>query len=545
MNRLKLKTRISLLVLSAVIGIVILTVFSTLSVQRELRGGREQVIESIVEANHNTLSYYHRLESEGTLSREEAQDRAVNTLLAGRYGGDDGRSEYTYAWTLEGVGVAHVNQDLIGRNMTEQLRDGQGRYTLKDIIAALDDQPQGAYVDTSFPRPGQTEPVPKLQYVKVFEPWNWFIGTGIYMDDLAAEVRSSLMRELGISVLILLAIGLIGVWLARGVLRQVGGEPEVAIELMNRAANGDLQVNVQNAPKGSMLASLGTMVTSLQKIVAEIRTESHQLNESASNINSAAADVARASNEQSEATASMAAAVEEMTVSISHISESAKQSEQDSHASADLAGQGVAKVSAANQQISRLAEVITDASSRVKALNERAGQISSIASSIKDIADQTNLLALNAAIEAARAGDQGRGFAVVASEVRTLAARTQTATTEIDEMISGIQADTKDVVLTIDAALPQVESGSQSTKEAAELLEQLRQGADEALERVREVANATREQSLASTAIAEKVEQVSMMVDETSQAMQSTSQNADDLNRISRELSELVSRFKV
>lgn len=77
------------------------------------------------------------------------------------------------------------------------------------------------------------------------------------------------------------------------------------------------------------------------------------------------------------------------------------------------------------------------------------------------------------------------------------------------------------------------------------MLEHLRQGADRAQERVREVDNAIREQSLTSTAIAEKVEQVSMMVDETSQAMQSTSDNANDLNRISQELNELVSRFKL
>ena len=545
MNSLKLKTRITLLVLSAVFGIVILTALSALSIQRDLQQGRQELIRSIIEANHSILSYYHAQERQGTLSREDAQQRAVDTLLAGRYGGHDGRSEYTYAFTMDGVGVAHLNSDLIGQEVIDAIQDGQGRYTIRNMVSALKTQPNGAFVETSVPRPGETETVPKLQYVKQFTPWNWFIGTGIYMDDLATEVRSSVLREVVTSIVILLTIAAIGIWLARGVLRQVGGEPGEAIELMNRAANGDLQVNVRNAPKGSMLASLGTMVKSLQTIVAEIRTESQQLNSSANGINSAAADVAKASNEQAEATASMAAAVEEMTVSISHISDSAKQTEQDSLASADLAGQGVAKVSEANSQISRLAEVITDASSRVKALNQRAEQISTIASSIKEIADQTNLLALNAAIEAARAGDQGRGFAVVASEVRTLAGRTQTATTEIDEMIAGIQADTKEVVVTIDAALPQVESGSQSTREAAELLEQLRQGADSALERVREVANATREQSLASTAIAEKVEQVSMMVDETSQAMQATSENAEDLNRISRELNELVSRFKV
>lgn len=188
---LKLKTRIALMVLSAVLGVAIVTVASLVSTLRDLTEGRKEVIQSVIEASYSMVEFYHAKERAGTLTRAEAQQAAIDTMLASRYGGTDGKAEYVYAWTMEGVGVAHVNPAFAGQNMTDQLRDGQGRYTLQDIIAALRQSPTGAFVDTEFVRPGGNIPVPKLQYVKTFAPWNWFIGTGIYMDDLNAEFQQA------------------------------------------------------------------------------------------------------------------------------------------------------------------------------------------------------------------------------------------------------------------------------------------------------------------------------------------------------------------
>ena len=240
----------------------------------------------------------------------------------------------------------------------------------------------------------------------------------------------------------------------------------------------------------------------------------------------------------------MAAAIEEMTVSINHISDSANDTQENSLVSVSLSEDGFVRIQTATQEIKQIASTVSDASGRIKKLEERANQISSIAGVVKEIAGQTNLLALNAAIEAARAGEQGRGFAVVADEVRKLAERTSSATIEIEQMISGIQTDTVQVVGVMDAALPQVDAGVLAAEGVAESLRQIKDGAQLTLTRIREVANATKEQSVASNSIAQRVEEVATMVEETTAAMHSTAATAEELEKISTELTALVSRFR-
>ncbi len=543
-DKLKLRTKIGLLVVAALIGVVTMSVRGMLQMHQDMVEARKELIKAVLQSSHNLAMGYHAREMRGELTRQEAQQAVVDSFLSARYGGADGRAEYVYAWTTDGVGVAHVRADLIGRNMLDELRDGQGRYTLRDLLAGARSSPTGGYVDTAFPRPGQQEPVEKLQFVMMFEPWDWFIGTGIYMDDVAIAFRARLWKELAVGILVLVLLGGIGFVVARNVLRQIGGEPAEAIASMAQAASGDLRIQVHGALPGSMLDSLDTMVAAIRRMITEIGEGASRLAENASLIGSASRDVAAAADQQSDATSTMAAAIEEMTVSINHISDHATETESSSESSAKLADQGVRRVQTASQDIRQIASTVTNASDRVRRLAEQARQISSIAAVIKEIAGQTNLLALNAAIEAARAGEQGRGFAVVADEVRKLAERTSVATVEIETMVQGVQAETEAVVEVMDAALPQVEDGVQASDGAADTLREIKEGAESALERIREVANATREQSIASTSIAQKVEEIAHMVERTSTATRSTAQSSEELERIAAELHGLVGRFK-
>ncbi|MFC5302553.1 methyl-accepting chemotaxis protein [Azospira restricta] len=543
LGNMKLRSKIVLLVLAALVGMASITVFSALAAKRDLTEGRKELIKSMVEAGYNILEHYQGLEAAGKLSKEEAQRLAAEAVKVAKYGGADGKTEYLYAWTMQGVGVVHPKAEIVGQNMLEKIKDGQGRYTIKDLIAAVQTQ-RGAYVDTAFPRPGGKEPLPKLQYVMHFQPWGWLIGTGLYMDDLDAAFRTRVLGDLVVAAIALLVIGGVGFVVARSVLGQVGGEPGEAIDLMARAAAGDLTVDVRRAPKGSMLASFGEMLTSLRSMVTEIHAGSNKLIADAERINSAAKEVAQASQQQADATSAMAAAIEQMTVSINHISDTATETERASERAASEAAEGEQQVQTATAEINKIATSVTEASHKIRELDQRADQVSSIAQVIKEIAGQTNLLALNAAIEAARAGEQGRGFAVVADEVRKLAERTSAATVEIEQMISGIQNDTESVVGVMDAALPQVEAGVHLAEGAAKSLRDIREGASQTLTRIREVADSTKEQSVASTSIAQQVEHIAQMVEETSAAMNATAGTASELESLASELNRLVGRFR-
>jgi len=542
-DRMKLRTKIVLLVAASLVGLVVLVVLSAFETRHDLEEGRKLQIRSVTEAVLNTVADFHSQEVSGKLTREQAQKAALEAVRTARYGGQDGKTEYFYAYTMGGINIYHVRADLVGKDTRELIKDGQGRYTIKDMLAALKGN-KSAFVDTAFPRPGSQVPVDKLQFIMWFEPWDWMIGTGVYMDDIAAAFKQRLVVNLSLAAVILLVVGGLGWSVVRGVLRQVGGEPAEAIEFMARVAEGDLTGTVPAAHKGSMLDSMGNMMGSIRKMVTEINQGSTQLTQGAERISTASRDVAAASEKQADATQSMAAAIEEMTVSINHISESARDTQENSLTSASLSEEGVTRIETATREIKEIASTVSDASTRIRKLEERANQISSIAAVIKEIAGQTNLLALNAAIEAARAGEQGRGFAVVADEVRKLAERTSTATVEIEQMISGIQSDTVLVVGVMDAALPQVEAGVQAADGAAQSLHRIKDSAHSTLSSIRDVAEATKEQSLASTNIAQRVEQISQMVEETNAAMRSTAETATELERISNELNRLVGRFR-
>jgi methyl-accepting chemotaxis protein len=163
----------------------------------------------------------------------------------------------------------------------------------------------------------------------------------------------------------------------------------------------------------------------------------------------------------------------------------------------------------------------------IVSLSEKANDIGTILSVINEVAEQTNLLALNAAIIAAQAGEQGKGFAVVADEIKELADRTSSSTREIEELIKGVQEETRRAVDAINLAEKNIADGELLSQKSGIALGKIVSGVEKASEQVGEIAHAAAEQAKGSQMIREAMEQVTDMIMQIANATQQQSKGSE------------------
>ena len=320
------------------------------------------------------------------------------------------------------------------------------------------------------------------------------------------------------------------------------------VTALEKMATGDLTVRITSTYKGDhqiIKNSINGLAESISNALSEV-TEAVQATASASNeISSSSEEMAAGAQEQSSQTTEVASAVEQMTKTIMETTKNSSRAAEAAKNSGVIAKEGGKVVGETIEGMNRVASVVKKSADTVQALGKSSDQIGEIIQVIDDIADQTNLLALNAAIEAARAGEQGRGFAVVADEVRKLAERTTKATKEIATMIKQIQKDTEGAVVSMKLGTEEVEKGKALADKAGQSLTEIIRGSEEVVDLVTQVAAASEEQSSAAEQISKNIEGISNVTNESAAGVQEIARASEDLSRLTINLQELISKFKI
>jgi len=308
-----------------------------------------------------------------------------------------------------------------------------------------------------------------------------------------------------ISSLTLLVIAVIGFFITRNLLLQLGGEPSYAANIIEKIAAGDLTVKIdtKQGDTTSMLASIKDMSEKLSAIIRDVRSSADSLASASEQVNATAQSLAQGASVQAASVEETSASMEEMSASIAQNNDNASVTDGMAQKSARDAANGGEAVSATVEAMQKIAERI---------------------SVIDDIAYQTNLLALNAAIEAGRAGEHGRGFAVVASEVRKLAERSQVAAQEIGEL-----------------ATTSVKRAELAGNLLQEMVPSIRKTAD----LVQEIAAASSEQTTGVTQINAAIGQVSQTMQQNAAASEELSSTAEEMSVQAIRLQESMTYFKL
>ncbi len=584
---------IILSVLITAVAIEIFSIRSTLSTNEDqTEAYRSRLLEDVKNELKNETQeamsiceiMYARYQA-GELTMEEAQKESADIIRELKY--NDGAG-YFWVDTSKGINVVLLGRDTEGQSRWDSV-DPNGTYFIQEMIKN-GMKTGGGYTELMFAKPNETEPLPKINYTAYFQPFDWVMGTGVwvdYIDTLEAEYKMhaniALKSSITQSVIAVVVLAVIGVIVAILLGKRITKPIILVANQMERMSNSDFSdnddMNEVRRLKGTN-NEIGQIANALELLHTNVRDLMMKIFDTTSYVASASEELSASASQSAEASEMVANSCTNVanscTGQITAVSEASNETKtfvDNMQEFKDAIGRTMEMISSTNEAASKGASDMTNATnmmasikesventaSVVEALGEQLKNIDSFVDTISEIASQTNLLSLNASIEAARAGEMGKGFAVVASEISKLADQSNEAASNITSLIAEIMNNSNEAVEAMRVGAQSVAEGSETVNEAgatfssivdmvysiseqstrmSEIVVQLSDGTETIADNIRMIEDM-------SVSVADETQNVSAASQQQTASTHEVAEASDKLAENAQELQSFVAKFEL
>ena len=317
-------------------------------------------------------------------------------------------------------------------------------------------------------------------------------------------------------------------------------------QIAQKIAEGDLTVEATSLSNADALGNaFSKMMATLRRQIKEIFEGANVLTSSGSEIMASVSQLTAGAAETSTAVSETTTTVEEVKQTTDVSSQKAKHVAELGQKSVEISQTGLKSIEDTINGMNRIKEQVESIADMVVRLSEQSQAIGEIIATVNDLAEQSNLLAVNASIEAAKAGEQGKGFAVVAQEIRSLAAQSKQATTQVRNILFDVQKAISSAVMATELGSKVVEEGVRLSTQAGEAIDVLALSVTESTNAAIQIAASSQQQLIGMDQVVSAMEHIREAALQMASSTKKTEKSAHNLHNLGQRLQEIVNFYRV